>query len=222
MGTALVLLGTIAAGMAGTAAMFRVVQNFQPGKQKIRKDYEEMQLELRTTRTELVPLQKDELELLSTNQINETRKKRIKSKASGVFVSIYQEPMIAWAMRKYRGSDRNALVIAQTSRHEFALRIKSKQTEISIDSKIGFILLPDGKLTDARGKNIYGYIGDNAVSSKSKLIFIGRREVASLQIIPESSTPYPRVFNYLVDEISEEERLFLLAITIGVLTQNLA
>ncbi|MCB0705737.1 MAG: hypothetical protein KDC34_10530 [Saprospiraceae bacterium] len=222
MGTAIVLLGTIAAGLAGTSALYRVFQNFQPGKQKITRDYNEMQAELRPLQDELVPVKSEELELLSSNQINKSRKKRVTIKSRGVFISIYQEPMIAWAMRKYLGSEQNALILARTARYEFLLRVRSKQTEISVNGKIGLIHLPDGRLFDGKGKKMLGFIRKTSDTDPRRTIYVGDRELAALQLLPETSSPQPRIFNFVQDEMTEEEKILLLAMSISYLTQHLA
>ncbi|MBR9919437.1 MAG: hypothetical protein GYB31_01265 [Bacteroidetes bacterium] len=216
MGTAIVLLGTIAAGMAGTAALYRVVQNFQPGKQKIKRDYEAMSEEIRDMEKDLVPLKSEELELLSTNQTDTSRKKRLAVKAKGVFTSIYQEPMIAWASRNYLGGDKNALVLVKTARHEFLLRVRKKQTDISVDSKTGLILHADGRLTNPRGKKVLGYI--RSLEGNTRSIYVDRREVASIQVIPETSSPQPRVFNFIAENMSANEKMLLLAMLVTYLT----
>lgn len=220
MGTAIVLLGTIAAGMAGTAAMYRLVQNFQPGKQKVRKDLAAMQEELKPVIPELIPIKKDELELLSRNQINESRKKRVTTKGKGVFTSIYQEPMIAWSMRKYLGSERNSLVYARTANHEFFLRSKSKETTISVDNQVALRLMKDGKMLDGRGKKVVGYLYQESESDPQIAVYVGRKEVAAIQHIPETTNPQPRVFNY-VSDVDPGEQLALLAMTIAYLTKDL-
>ena len=50
---------------------------------------------------DLVPLESEELELMSLNQLNQSLKKGMTTTAKGVFTSIYQEPLVAYSYKKY-------------------------------------------------------------------------------------------------------------------------
>ena len=59
-----------AASFAAIYALYQLLINFQPGRSKIKADLKKMKAEIQPFVDELVPWTKEEMELLSINQIN--------------------------------------------------------------------------------------------------------------------------------------------------------
>ena len=192
----------------GLKALARYWRDFQPSKRRVREDLARMKAELEPWLPDLVPLDRKELELLSVNQIQFTRKKRMGSKAKGIFTSIYHEPMIAWSYKRYLSPGQNALLYARTARHEFVFRITPKNTQVAIDADYVGQLMPDGRLLDSRGKKQLGRLG-NPEKSGLLPIVIRERELGSLVPAQLQDTPNPRALEFVSKMEPEEEPLFL-------------
>lgn len=92
MGGIPIIIALLVGGGIAIAALYLAyfaLINFQPGKAKIRSDLKKMKGEITPWIDELVPWDREELELLSSNQVNQKVKKGVIKTAKGVFTSIY-------------------------------------------------------------------------------------------------------------------------------------
>lgn len=204
----LVIALIAAASFAAIYALFQLLINFQPGRSKIKADLQNMKAEIQPFIDDLVPWTKEEMELLSLNQINKTVKKGIVSTAKGVITSIYHEPLIAWSYKRYVSPDNNAVIYARSSHHEFVFRIRKDKTEFRIDNQVIGNLRENGVLYSSKTKRLIARI--NRSNDELMLpVLVGEKEVASL-INPELTTrTNPRAFEFLSDLDHEEEAVLL-------------
>lgn len=208
----LAFLATLGLAAAGGVTIYQLVNNFLPGKGKIKKDLLKLEKELAPIIEKLVPLENDELELLALSQSKKSSKKRFVETAKGSFHSIYEEPMITYALKKYVSSNINALLYARTARHQFIYRIKKSGVEIAIDNKLIGLLRENGTLYSASNKRLIGRIERNE-TKQLQPVFIGEKEVASLVNPLKTSKNQPRAFE-MISKMSKDEKLIFLAISI--------
>jgi len=197
-----------AASYAAVYALYQLLVNFQPGRSKIKADLQKMKAEIQPFIDDLVPWTKEEMELLSLNQINKTVKKGFVSTAKGVITSIYHEPLIAWSYKRYVSPENNAVIYARSSHHEFVFRIKKDKTEFKIDDHVIGELRENGILYSSKTNRLMARIN----KSKDELllpVLVGDKEVASL-INPNLTTKTnPRAFEFLSEMNNEEEAVLL-------------
>jgi len=197
-----------AASYAAVYALYQLLVNFQPGRSKIKADLQKMKTEIQPFIDDLVPWTKEEMELLSLNQINKTVKKGFVSTAKGIITSIYHEPLIAWSYKKYVSPENNAVIYARSSHHEFVFRIKKDKTEFKIDDHVIGELRENGILYSSKTNRLMARIN----KSKDELllpVLVGDKEVASL-INPNLTTKTnPRAFEFLSEMNNEEEAVLL-------------
>ncbi len=206
---ALAMLTVLVLAGVGLYLLAQLMINFSPGKRKIQEDIRKMKAEIRPWFDELVPWDKDEMELFSHNQTRKVVKKGVTTTAKGIFTSIYHEPMLAYSYKKYVSSGENAVLYARTSNHEFVYRIRKKGVQVVIDNQLVGTLDKEGVLRSARTNNLLAKI--NKESEQLLLpVLVNNKEVASLVNPKMSDQPIPRAFELLEDNMStEEEKVFL-------------
>ena len=211
MSPVVLFLSLIAAGAIAIAllyiAYFALI-NFQPGSSKIRTDLKKMKSEIMPWIDQLVPWTKEEMELLSTNQINQKIKKGIVTTAKGVFTSVYHEKLIAYSYKKYVSPSLNAVLFVRTSHHEFVYRIKKKGTELFIDNQPVGMISNDGLLYGGRRKRLLARI--NKQENELELpIIIGDKERGTLVRSQSSGEVNERAFQLVTPMGNQEEAVFL-------------
>ena len=223
MGTFMLLTLTIlvftAVTIGGIWLMYKLLTNFQPSSNKIRQDLQAMKEEISIWISDLVPWKSDELELLSLNQANKVVKKGITTNAKGVITSIYHEPMIAWAYKRYFAGSNNAVLYARSSHHEFIYRIKKDSVQLHIDNQPIGEIRKDGKLYSIRTNRLLAQIHSKPVDGLLPIV-VGDRELASLSNQTESLGTSTRAFQLLSEDLDREEEALLLSMSILELVQR--
>jgi len=160
-------------------AMYMMLSNFTPGQSKIQTDVDKMKSEIQPWTDKLVEWKKEELNLLSFNNINKEVKKGIVKTAKGILTSIYQEPLIAYSFKQYFGNKKNAVLYARTADREFQYRVREKGVDVSVDGQpLGWIQ-EDGRLLDANTRQLTARIS-RTTDELTLPIIIRDREVAGL------------------------------------------
>ncbi len=189
--------------------LFQLLVNVHPSKNRILADLHNMKGEIAPWVDELIPWKKEELELLSLNQVRKTIKKGIVTTVKGVFTSIYDEPMIAYTYRQYRSAKKNAILYARTAHRKFVYRMEGEETIISIDNQVIGTINANGQLIAGNGRQLLAQIQRN-VDELTLPVLINGKEVAGLlrtdQTNPSVNT---RAFEFTTDMEKREEALML-------------
>ncbi|MEZ4983284.1 MAG: hypothetical protein R2769_17180 [Saprospiraceae bacterium] len=204
---ALVLLVTI--GLASTMAylLVKYLGNIPPGPAKMKKEVNGLKASIATWFADLVPWDSDEMEKLSLNQLNNKIQKGLKKQGRGIFTSIYHEPMIAYAFKKYSGKNQ-VLIYARTSHHEYAFRINGLTTEVWMDDQPLGKIKEDGTLLGARTLKPIARLG-KVNEMKALPIVVNDRNLATLSVPGNEKTVNPRAFELLNRMDSNEEAVLL-------------
>ncbi len=205
----------------GAVLLTRILPEFQPGYNKIKADLKEMQQEMDGWLKEsLVPIGREELELFSLNQLNQTIKKRATLRAKGIFTTIYNEPILAYSYKKYVSSKGiNALLYARTAHHHYAYWVKGKEIQILIDNKLTGVLLENGVLYDERKRALAAI---NRNQAEVAPVLVNNREVASVvkTELSKGQSLSPRAFQFVKPDMNEEEEKLFLALATLELVQR--
>jgi hypothetical protein len=207
---ALMLVLFTVLSMMGIYFLYQLLTNFQPGRGKIKADLNKMKATLAPQIQELVPWSKEEMELLSLNQVNRVTRKGMTRTIRGVFTTIYHEPVITYMYKRYinSGKEENALLYIRTSIHEFVYRIKPKGTELSINGQVIGDIKEDTLLYGARSKRLLGRI--NREENELMLpIVVQDQELGSLIRPEKARETNPRAFEFLKEMDREEEAIYL-------------
>lgn len=213
-----VMAGSFIVGMFYLIARVLGQLNLDPESQAWKNTVERLRARLQSQAAgALVPWDSEMLSLLSLNRTMVRKPGFFNSSTSeGVFTSIYQEPVLAYAGQK-KGD--TAVLIARTSDREFTFRTRGNQTEIWVGGQ-PFGIFREGVLLSA-GRNsrmLAKLEGDEA--GKQIPVLLGTRTGAAISNpdFSASAGPNPRALTLLGD-LSEEEENTLLALAILQMTK---
>lgn len=179
-----------------------------PGIGKMKKDVLQLREEVAKMASKLVPLEGEELDLLSSRISGQSIKRRLTRTKKGYLVSIYEEPLVAFAVKKYLRH--KSLYYVRTTETELVFIKRPKGVQVYLNGQpIGF--MKKNQLFDIKGRNLLGEIvAQKALPTE---IVVGERSLAQLNSPDEAVSVNPRVFNFL-SEMNPSEKKILLAIAI--------
>ncbi len=219
--TALILFAFVIVGITllgiGFSVLRTLFKNLGPNDARIQSDIRQMRTEIEPYINELVPLNQEELKLFSLNQINQTLKKSITTIGKGIFTSIYQEPLLAYAYKKYVGKH-DALIFARTAEYEIVYRIKKKDIKVVVN-KVFLGTIRNGKLYGDSKRHPVAQLQEG---NRELLlpVLVGDTEIAALNTDENDLSPNPRAFRYINHNLTGEEEKAFLSLTILKLVQR--
>lgn len=157
---------------------------------------------------------------MSVQQTNRTVKKGLTTIVKGMFTSIYHEPMVAYAYKKYVSSGKpNAILYARTSGQEFVYRLRNNEVQVQIDGELVGSLKKGGLLYSARSQKPIARL-QRSQHQELLPILVGDRELASLPPASEEDSVHTRALQYLDDKINKQEESLLLSLAILELVER--
>ncbi|NJC27271.1 hypothetical protein [Neolewinella antarctica] len=199
--------------LIGMLLLFRMwSSNRMPGKNKRQKEVEALRAEMDGWSADLVPLNKEELDLFSLAQDKQVVKTGASTSAQGTFTTIFHEPVVSYSYRRYLGSKVNELLYARTADHDYVYWTEDGKTSLEIDGQpVGNL---DGNtLLGARsGQPIARISGEQKENYLP--ISVGNREVGSITS-DQSAASDPlgqRAFEFIPDDLNEKEEQLLLSL----------
>lgn len=213
-----VMAGSFIVGSFYLIARVLGTLNLDPESQAWKNTVERLRARLQSQAAgALIPWESEMLSLLSLNR------KMVKkpgffssSTKEGVFTTIYQEPVLAYAGQK---KGETSVLIARTSDREFTFRTRGKETEIWV-SGVPFGIFTDGALMSA-GRNSRLLASLDPDSGEAQIqVNLGNKTAAAITNPDHAATagPNPRAVT-LLREPSEVEENALLALAILQLTR---
>lgn len=184
--------------------------NFNPESQAWKKTVEGLRARLKAQAAgALVPWDKEMLSLLSLNRSNVKKPGIFNNTAEGVFTSIFQEPVLAYAMQK---SGNTGVIVARTSDKEFIFRLKGKETEIWLNGQPFSVLVDGSMLAAGKTSRLLSRIEQKKEEAQFPVL-LGNSIAASIANPAMVDSPNPRAMT-LLREVSNEEESVLLALTV--------
>ena len=177
------------------------------GRQQEEQDIKSLREHIRDLVDKLVPLTKEELSLLSLNQNNRSVSKRINSITSGTFLSIYNEPLIAYAYKDYVGSDKATLLV-QTTKDVWTYSIARGKTKVYFNDQPVGIISGDGTLKGMESKRVLANV-EMDHNASSHPLFVGDRQVGHVNNPRIASEGLARAFTIFGNMEKDEKELFL-------------
>ncbi len=208
VGIALSLFFILALGMIGVMVMMKTLQNYNPGRARIQADLKKIRAELAPLVADLVPWTAEEMEQLSFNQIKKSIKSGLVKTSKGVLTTIYHEPVIAWAYKKYVSRGENGLLYARTSNQEFIYRIKNGEVEMVVGDELKGILNQSGTLISHKGNKQLAQINKNQ-DNLTLPVLVNNKLMGSLSNPDRNQRKNTRAFQHLMKMDKEEEELVL-------------
>lgn len=221
----MILLAGLAATIiiGGLLITSLITKNLAPSKKRMGMEIQRMKEDMDLWAGELIPVNKEELELFSLGQDKQLIRKGITTTAKGLFTTIYHEAVMAYSYRQYLGNNdkANGLLYARTAEHEYTYWISKGIGTLFIDGQEVGTLSLDGKLRGKRtGKEI-------ARIDKEQTEFlpvrVGNRELGSISKKATSTGDglHDRAFEFMQEELNDkEEQLFLALVLKELVTRT--
>lgn len=207
-GIAFSLILILALVMVGITVFMKTLQNYKPGRARIQADLKKIRAELAPLVAGLVPWTKEEMEQLSFNQIKKSIKKGLVKTSKGVLTTVYHEPVIAWAYKKYVSRSENGLLYARTSNKEFIYRIKNGEVEMVVGDQLVGTLNQNGYLVNQKGNKQLAQINRNEDNLTLPLL-VNDKIVGTLSNPDKKQKGNARAFQHLTILDKEEEEIVL-------------
>ncbi|MEO0725958.1 MAG: hypothetical protein AAFZ63_15550 [Bacteroidota bacterium] len=216
-----VLAGVLIIGGLGLTSL--ITKNMAPSNKRLTMEQQRLKEDMDQWVGQLVPINKEELELFSLGQEKQVLRRGITTTAKGIYTTIYHEPVLAYSYREYIGKPekRNALLYARTADHDFAYWIRKGVATLFIDGQEVGSLSREGVL---RGKRTGKAIAERATAGGQEMIpvKVGNREVGSLSL-PEDGEKkglHGRAFNFLKPDLNDKEEQLFLALALEALVKE--
>ena len=186
--------------------------NRMPGKSKRARAVAELKADMDTWSADLVPLNKEELDLFSLAQDKQVIKTGVGATAKGTFTTIFHEPVVSYSYRRYLGSKENELLYVRTAEHEYVYWTEEGKTKLEIDGS------PVGNM---EGNTLFGQkTGKELARIASQArenylpVSVGNREVGSLQLKPlgKDDPLSQRAFQFIPDDLNDKEEQLLMSL----------
>ncbi len=208
MGVTIAMLAILSLLGFGIYFGLKTLANFNPGRNKIQRDLKVLKADLQPFINDLVPWTEEEMGQLSLNTIRKKANKNIVKSSKGIFTTVYQEPLIAWAYRKYVSSKENALLYARTSHHEFIYRIKKNMVEVVVDDQLLGQIDQSGTMYPIKGRKALAQVNRSS-EGLGLPILVNQKEVGRLTDLSKVESSNPRAFKVVSKMDEEEEKVFL-------------
>ena len=185
---------------------------FDPGSKAWKKTIEKLQARIRSQGAgALIPWDAEMLSLLSLNQSKVKKPGWWDSTSEGVYMSIFQEPVLAYAGQK---SGNTAVFVARSSKQEYILRQKQKETEVWIDNKPFGVFISDVLLAAGSSSKLLAEV-DVEKGEAQWPVKIGNEVVAAINnpARAEEAGPNPRALSFF-RKLNAEEEDIVLAVTL--------
>lgn len=186
--------------------------NRMPSKKKRAQAVAELKTEMDTWSADLVPLNKEELDLFSLAQDKQVIKGGAGATAKGTFTTIFHEPVVSYSYRRYLGKKENELLYVRTAEHEYVYWTEEGKTKLEIDGNpVG--LMEGGALFGQKTGKELARIAATARENYLP-VSVGNREVGALQLKPlgKDDPLSQRAFQFIPDDLNDKEEQLLMSL----------
>jgi hypothetical protein len=184
---------------------FRFLFKMTISKSQLLRDIDSLRNDISDLKKLLVPFTDDELEILSLNQSNITKKKRFSPITRGIFNTIYYEPLIAYGIKNY--SNKQKLMLICTSMDEFVYLTKGNKTHVFMNDSEAGVLTSEGKFYSIKNKLLALIDGNDNLQSHT--VWIQGKDVGYINNPRFVSKSIPRAYHLLKPMSKEEQNIFL-------------
>ena len=167
-------------------------------KSQLLRDIDTLRNEISDLKKMLIPFNSEEMELLSLNQSNVSKRKRFSTVTKGIFNTIYYEPLIAYGIKNYSNN---------SSTDEFVYLSKGNTTHVFMNDTEAGVLTSDGKFYSIKNKLLA--LIDGADQLQSHTVWIQGKDMGYINNPRFVSKSIPRAYNLLKTMSQEEQNIFL-------------
>lgn len=176
---------------------------------RLKNDFNKMDLALQQVKAELIPLNNEELELLSFNQDLKKSSGWVNKATTGTITSIYQEHLAKYMFRSYYFAAISSILFVRTTDYKFAYVFGRRKCDIFINDQYAGSLNRKAEFVGPQGRRVLLRL--HRQHDQSTMIKILDREVAIMNHLSPKDLSITRMFSW-EDTKSIEEKLLLLMI----------
>ena len=197
-----------------TGAVYLIARTFgqlawNPESKAFKRLLRDLRSRVNKVAGDLVPWDHEMLGLLSLNRINEKKPGWFNQVYSGQFTTIYHEPVLAYATQKM---GKLSVTVVRTSKREFVLRRKGRETEIWLDNKPLGLFVDGVLLAPGKGSNMLARLENKPDEAESPLM-LGNNTAATIHNPKKVDSPNPRALT-LLRPLDEQEENVTLAVAL--------
>ncbi|TVQ47603.1 MAG: hypothetical protein EA362_06310 [Saprospirales bacterium] len=188
----------------------------RPGLNQMKKDVLRLRSASISAAANLIPLKHDEIELLSSRVDLKSLGNRFRKTKSGFLNSIYNEPMVAFTIKRYLGNNRRKIIYARTTTDEFVFIQKKNTVQLYLNGN------PFGKLEN---DNLY-FLKDNkriawieGDRGQSRPLYTPNKKLALINPNIQLNDSSSRTFQF-VGDLNPSEQKILLSVVVFKLLEN--
>jgi hypothetical protein len=171
---------------------------------------------------DLIPLSPKELELISLQTADTTKKKGFVKNYKGKIQTIFHESVAGFHYRQYisRGKSESALLFIQMLDQQYYYWIKPKEIRVVVNDQFLGVIKDHTKIYAGKKEILKGYI--NKQKEDYWPIVVEDREVAGFATGGEKGNKNltQRAYEYVASELNREEKAVLLAFTFLEIVHN--
>lgn len=188
----------------------------RPGLKQMKKDVLRLRSASRPAAANLIPFKNDEIELLSSSVDFKSLGNRFRKKKSGFLNSIYNEPLVAFTIKKYLSKADRKIIYARTTTDEFVFIQKKDTVQLYLNGN-PFGKFENDNLYLLKDKKRIAWIeGDK---SQSRPLFTPNKKLALINPNIQLNDSATRAFQF-VGDINASEQKILLSVIIYKLLEN--
>ena len=148
-------------------------------KKKLKNDYKQLQSLILEYRDGLVPLDFEELKLLSASPISKVKRRGIYTTARGYLSTIYQEPLFAFGIKKYNRTGKTVMLV-ESDKHKYKFYYNKEVTSVYKDEELTAYITTDDRLVNidqSEDSRIESLVGQNYA-----VIYEGQDDLAHINL----------------------------------------
>ncbi|MEO6133299.1 MAG: hypothetical protein ABIQ02_15765 [Saprospiraceae bacterium] len=200
--------------------IIRKVLGMPPGTRKINQDLAVMRQIIKPYQSQLIPFQEErELELMSLKLDMKTQKQGLDKIIAGTILSIYSEPMVAFAYKDYLKGIRDALLCCRTCNIEVIFRIKKQSVDVYFNGNQVAMIDQNNVMLGLKSKGILGRI--RPYSNDMLSVIIKNKEAGQMFNPLRPHNYQQRAFALMANLDTEEEAIFIALCLYEMLTRML-
>lgn len=188
----------------------------RPGLKQMKKDVLSLRSAARSTASNLIPFKHDEIELLSSRVDFKSLGNRFRKKKSGFLNSIYNEPLVAFTIKRYLSKSDRKIIYARTTTDEFVFIQRKNTVQLYLNGN-PFAKMENDNLYFLKDKKRIAWIeGDK---SQSRPLFTPNKKLALINPNIQLNDTASRAFQF-VGNLNASEHKILLSVIIYKLLEN--
>lgn len=195
---------------------FRFLFKMGLSRSQMVRDMSYLRSENSDNKTLLVPFTKDEMELLSLNQVKKTKKRGFNKLTKGIFNTIYYEALVAYAILEYY--DDNKLILITTSKDEFIYMVKKGSTHVYMNNIEAGVINDASEFFSVNRKLLAKIDGADHLATHA--VWIQGKNIGFIANPKHTEKTLPRAYNLLKDMTQDEQNIFLCLTLINLVEES--